>query len=90
MRFSTELLEGPPEIFAKTISLETFKGMATSYVHNKNNRATLKAVAGQADWARRCGVAKDEIANATQSVITHPRAQPDRISELTRLLVEQL
>jgi hypothetical protein len=90
MKFSTELLEGPPEILAKAISLEGFRGMATSYVHRKNNRATLKAVAGQVDWARRCGVAKDEIAYATQSVIAHPRAHPDRISELTRLLVDQL
>jgi hypothetical protein len=88
MRFSTELMEGPPEIFAKTISLESFKGMATSYVHNKNNRATLKAVAGQADWAMRCGTAKDEIANATQSVIAHPRAHPDRICELKRLFLQ--
>jgi hypothetical protein len=87
MSFSTELLQGPTELFAKAISLEAFKGMATSYAQVRNNRATLKAVGGQADWARRCGVSKDEIANATQSVIANPHAHPDRIRELTLLFL---
>jgi hypothetical protein len=88
MSFSAEMLEGPPDIFAKALSLEAFKGMAISYVHKRNERATLKAVEGQAVWAGRCGVAKDDIANVIHSVIAHPRAHPERLSELTRLFLQ--
>ncbi len=87
MSFSTELLEGPTEIFAAAISLEAFKGMAQSYVHHRRERATLKAVQGQAEWAKRCGASNEDIRQVIEKVMANPRADADRARDLTRVFL---
>jgi hypothetical protein len=88
MSFSAELLQAPPEILAKAVSLEVLKLMAVSYVQDRNQRATLNAIDGQADWATRCGASKDEIRSMIRKAFAAPRAHPDRLSELTRLFLQ--
>ena len=87
MSFSTELLQAPPQNFATAISLEALKGMAESYVHRRKERATLKAVQGQAEWATRCGASKEDIRRVIEKTIANPRADADRAHELTRMFL---
>lgn len=89
MRVSDDLLYGPPEDYGRYLALEGVRGMTRTCCRGRKRRATLRAIDGQVQWAKRNGASEEQIrAKVRQGITDSLNADPGRVKEVERRFLQ--